>query len=96
MIMSRALLVARHRIRENGTLQKGTFSISNNPREEYGDTYHLVAQCARNWSDEEKQRYAIAVVLEHSDLHETLFGRVNLYEAVHQQIEAKARIRLKV
>ena len=48
-----------HRLRENGTLQKGTFSISNNPREEYGDTYHLVVQCARNWSDEEKQRYAV-------------------------------------
>lgn len=77
-----------HRIRERGTLQKGIFTMSQNPDEIYRDTYYLVVQCARNWSDEERQRYAVVVVLEH-------FVRIPLYQAVHARIEARARIRIR-
>ncbi|NVL89523.1 MAG: S8 family peptidase [Desulfobacterales bacterium] len=84
-----------HRIRERGTLQKGIFSMSRNPDETYGDTYYLVVQCVRNWSYEEKQRYAVVVALEHLSLEATLFERVSLYQAVQEQIEARERILIR-
>jgi len=84
-----------HRIREQGTLQKGTFFITHNPPDKYGNTYYLVVQCARNWSDEEKQRYAVVVVEEHLGLRDTLFGRVSLYQAIEERIEARERIRIR-
>jgi hypothetical protein len=84
-----------HRVRERGTLQKGIFIMSKNPDEKYSDTYYLVVQCARNWTDEEKQRYTIAVVLEHMGMKATLFERVSLYQAVQERIEARERIRLR-
>ncbi|MBE9570247.1 MAG: S8 family peptidase [Proteobacteria bacterium] len=84
-----------HRIRERGTLQKGIFPMIRNPDEGYGDTYYLVVQCSRNWSDEEKQRYAVVVVLEHLGLKATLFERASLYQAVQEQIEARERIRIR-
>ncbi len=83
-----------HRLREQGTLQKGAFFIAHNP-DKYGSTYYLVVQCARNWSDEEKQRYTVVVVLEHLGLEPTLFERISLYRAVQQRIEARERIRIR-
>ena len=72
------------------------FSMSRNPGEEYGDTYYLVVQCDRNWSDEEKQRYAVVVVLEHVGLLETtLLARISLYQAVQERIEVRERIRIR-
>jgi len=84
-----------HRIRERGTLQKGIFTMSRNPNQGYGDTYHLVVQCARNWSDEEIQRYAVVVALEHVGLEITLFERISLYQAVQQRIKVRERIRIR-
>ncbi|GAH02237.1 unnamed protein product, partial [marine sediment metagenome] len=84
-----------HRIREQGTLQKGTFSITHNPPDKYGHTYYLVVQCARNWSDEEKQHYAVVVVEEHLGLRATLLERVSLYQAIKERIEARERIRIR-
>lgn len=84
-----------HRIREPGTLQKGIFSRSRNPDERYGDTYYLVVQCVRNWSYEEKQQYAVVVVLEHLGLKATLFERISLYQAVQEQIEQRERVRIR-
>lgn len=84
-----------HRIRERGTIQKGVFTIRRNPDEKYGDTYYLVVQCAKNWSDEEKQRYAVVVTLEHLGIQTTLFERVSLYQAVQERIEARERIRVR-
>ncbi len=84
-----------HRIRERGTLQKGVFTMNRNPDERHGDTYYLVVQCARNWTDEEKQRYAAVVTLEHLGIGTTLFDRVSLYQAVHDRIKARERIRVR-
>jgi hypothetical protein len=84
-----------HRIRGRGTLQKGIFTMSRNPSEEYGDTYYLVVQCARNWCDEETQRYAVVVVLEHVGLETRLRGNISLYQAVQERIEARERIRIR-
>ncbi len=84
-----------HRVRERGTLQKGIFTMSRNPDDRYRDTYYLVVQCARNWSDEEKQRYAVVVVLEHPGLRDTLFERISLYQAVQERLEARERIRIR-
>jgi len=83
-----------HRVRERGTLQKSILPITYN-FDQYGDTYYLVVQCARNWSDEEKQRYTVVVVLEHLGLEPTLFERISLYRAVQQRIEARERIRIR-
>lgn len=83
-----------HRIRERGTLQKGVFTMTYSPTK-YGETYYLVIQCTRNWSDEEKQRYAVVVVLEHLGLQATLFERISLYQRVRERIKARERIRVK-
>ena len=84
-----------HRARGQGTLQKGIFTMSKNPDEAYGETYHLVVQCEKNWSDEERQRYAVVVVLEHLGFQITLFERISLYQAVQERIEARERIRIR-
>jgi len=82
-------LEPRHRLRERGTLQKGIFEFLQNPRDAYGDTYYLVIQCKRNWSEEERQRYAVAVVIEHFEQN------VDLYVAIQQRIAARARVRVR-
>lgn len=83
------VLKPKHRLRERGTLQKGVFEFSQNPKDDYGDTYYLVIQCKKNWTDEEKQRYAVVVVIEH-------FGQnIDLYATIQQRIAARARVRVR-
>jgi len=84
-----------HQIREKGTLQKGVFPIGNNPDEEYGDTYYLIVQCAKNWTDEEKQRYAVVVVMEHKGLEARAVETITLYQAIQERIEERERIRIR-
>jgi hypothetical protein len=84
-----------HRIRGRGTLQRGVFAISRNPNEGYGETYYLVVQTARNWGDEETQRYAVVVVLEHLGLETRIRENISLYQAVQERIEARERIRIR-
>jgi hypothetical protein len=77
--------------REGGTLQKAVFSIRNIPRDEWGDTYHLVIRCEKKWAriEHAPQRYAVVVVLRQD-------ADANIYEQVNQRIRAaaaRARIR---
>jgi len=74
--------------REGGTLQKATFSMLRAPREEYGNTYHLVVRCEKKWARPEHspQRYAVVIVLRQE-------GALNIYGQISQRVRARARIR---
>lgn len=76
--------------REGGTLQKATLAIRRIPRDEWGDTYHLVVRCERKWAriEHAPQRYAVVVVLAQE-------GDVNIYEQINQRIRAAARARVR-
>lgn len=76
--------------REGGTLQRATFRMRINPREDYGDTYYLVVRCERKWAQDEQgpQRYAVVVVVEHT-------ANVNLYNTIRQRVRAAIRIRAR-
>jgi hypothetical protein len=73
-------------IRERGTLQRGIFTMTANPSDEYGETYFLVVRCERQWFPDEfaKQRFAVVVELSHSE-------DVRLYERVDQRVNVRIR-----
>jgi hypothetical protein len=71
-------------IRDKGTLQRSTFTMRQNPRPEYGDTYFLVVRCEGKWAGEEHgpQRFALVVEIEHAGV-----GR--LYERLRERIRVR-------
>lgn len=73
-------------IRERGTLQRGIFTMSVNPSDEYGQTYLLVVRCERQWFPDEfaTQRFAVVVELSHT-------VDVRLYERVTERINVRVR-----
>jgi hypothetical protein len=73
-------------IREKGSLQRGVFTMTNNPAPEYSDTYHLVVRCEKQWFPDEyaKQRFAVVVELAHTE-------DVRLYERVSQRVNVRLR-----
>jgi hypothetical protein len=73
-------------LRECGTLQSATFTMKQNPAEEYGDVYYLVVRCERQWHPDEfdQQRFAVVVELSHS-------VDIQLYERVRQRLEVRVR-----
>jgi subtilase family protein len=78
------------RTREGGTLQRAVFPMTQNPRPEWGDTYHLAIRCEGEWARVEHapQRYAVVVVLRHE-------ADVNIYQQITQRIRAAARARVR-
>ncbi|HEV2325232.1 MAG TPA: S8 family peptidase [Terracidiphilus sp.] len=70
--------------RECGTVQSAVFSIRQNPRPEYGETYYLVVRCERRWfaDDLATQRFAVVVELEHS-------ADIRLYERVRERVRVR-------
>lgn len=75
--------------RDAGTLQKATFSMRQNPRAEYGDTYYLVVRAQRRWAPLEvaEQPYALVVTEEHR-------ATIDVYNEVRQRVIASARVRV--
>ena len=75
--------------RERGTLQSATFTIKQNPAAEYGNTYHLVVRCERQWFpvEEAMQRFAVVVELGHSE-------DIDIYERIRERVETP-RIRVR-
>ncbi|WP_213803145.1 S8 family peptidase [Granulicella sp. dw_53] len=73
-------------IRERGTLQRGIFTMTANPSDEYGETYFLVVRCERQWYPDEfaKQRFAVVVEIAHS-------VDVRLYERIDQRVNVRLR-----
>lgn len=73
-------------IREHGTLQCATFTISRNPSTEYSETYYLVVRCENQWNPEEflKQRFAVVVELSHQE-------NIGLYERVRERVRVRQR-----
>lgn len=82
------LLVPGPHIREAGTLQKATFSMTRNPDERYGETYYLVVRCERKWAGDEygPQRYAVVVEEEHTQ-------EVNLFNTISNRVQARIQMR---
>lgn len=74
--------------REGGTLQRGTFTMRQKPRSDYGDTYYLVVRCEKKWAREEHapQRYSVVVVMQHS-------AQINLYNTIRERLVARLRVR---
>jgi hypothetical protein len=74
-------------VRERGTLQCATFTMSQNPSQEYNNTYYLVVRCENQWNPDEflKQRFAVVVELSH---HEN----IGLYERVRERIRVRQRV----
>ncbi len=74
-------------VREHGTLQCATFAMSQNPSQEYNDTYYLVVRCENQWNPDEflKQRFAVVVELSH---HEN----IGLYERVRERVLVRQRV----
>jgi hypothetical protein len=77
--------------REKGTLQRGIFTMTRNPADEYGEQYFLVVRCERQWYQDEfaKQRFAVVVEMEHTE-------DVRLYERVKQRVDVRVRARQRV
>jgi len=81
--------------RGGGTLQKATFFASRNKSfSEYnGDIFHLLVRCkSASWmsaNEQERQRYALAVTLEHIDT------TVDLYNIIDQRIRPEQRVRVR-
>lgn len=73
--------------REGGTLQKGTFVMSQEA--DYGSSYFLVVSAGRVWAPQsyEKQRYAVVVALEQS-------GNDMLYAQLQARVRVPQRIRI--
>ena len=74
------------KIREKGTLQRGIFTMTRNPADEYGDRYYLVVRCERQWFQDAyaRQRFAVVVELEHTE-------NVRLYEKVRERVAVRVR-----
>ncbi len=74
-------------IRERGTLQRGIFTMTANPSDEYGNTYLLVVRCERQWFSDEfaKQRYAVVVEIAHSE-------DIRLYKRINQRVSVRIRV----
>jgi subtilisin family serine protease len=74
-------------IRERGTLQCDTFTMSQNPSQEYNDTYYLVVRCENQWNPDEflRQRFAVVLELFHPEI-------VNLYQRVSERIRVRQRV----
>jgi hypothetical protein len=83
------------RKRSGGTLQKATWTASlTKPLLQYeGDVFHLVVLCkALPWisKDEvDRQQYALAVTLEHSE------GPIDLYNVIEQRVRPEQRVRVR-
>jgi len=73
-------------VREHGTLQRATFTMSQNPSQEYNDTYYLVVRCENQWNPDEflKQRFAVVVELSHEE-------NIGLYERVRERVRVRQR-----
>lgn len=73
-------------IREKGTLQKATFTMAQNPKNDYGDTYYLVVRCERKWAPDEEgpQRFALVVEMAHQ-------ADIRLYERVRERVRLRLR-----
>jgi hypothetical protein len=69
--------------RSGGTLQSATFTMKQNI-DNYRDTFYLVVFAQRRWAGEEiiRQRYAVAVELEHQ-------GEARLYQPLSQCIRVR-------
>ncbi len=72
------------RVRERGTLQSATFTMTRNPNDEYGETYYLVVRCERKWVADDflKQRFAAVVELSHQ-------VDVQLYERIRERVRIR-------
>lgn len=68
-------------LREHGTLQRGIFEFS---RSDYGDSYYLVVDCKKNWS-EQPQNYAVAVTYELTD------SSIKLYTLIKNRVQIRER-----
>lgn len=73
-------------VREKGTLQKATFRMARNPKNDYGDTYYLVVRCERRWArdDEGPQRFALVVEMRHQT-------DIQLYERIRERVRVRLR-----
>ena len=73
-------------IREKSTLQRARFTMRQNPRDGYGDTYLLVVRCERKWAGDEEspQKFAAVVEICHPAVE-------RLYERVRQRIRVRIR-----
>lgn len=71
--------------RETSTLQKATFTMKRNTAA-YGDTYYLVVRCEGRWAPPSRQRFAVAVTMEHENVDE-------LYLRVAQRVQVRTRAR---
>jgi hypothetical protein len=80
--------------RENGTLQKATFTANRNRTfEDYDDEeFHLLIFSQATWTPSivEEQRYAIAITIEH------LEQPVQLLNAIRQRVQIPERVRVQV
>lgn len=78
-------------LRSKGTLQKGVLDISRSTWSYDQGNMYLGVICLRKWAPEEidRQRYAVAVSLEHED------STVPLYEHIRQQVQVAHRIRVR-
>lgn len=72
-------------LREYGTLQRGIFEFN---RSDYGESYYLVVDCKKNWS-EEPQNYAVSITYELTD------SSIELYELIKNRIQIREREREK-
>jgi hypothetical protein len=73
-------------MRECGTLQSATFTMSRNPAAEYGEIYYLVVRCERKWIADDflKQRFALVVELSHE-------VDIQLYERIRERVQVRVR-----
>jgi hypothetical protein len=60
--------------------------MKRNPSPQYGETFHLVVRCERQWYPNEfdRQRFAVVVELQHED-------DIPLYERVRERVEVRVR-----
>jgi len=73
--------------RDRGTLQRAKFTMRQNPRGDYGETYLLVVRCERRWSGDEDapQRFAVVVELGHARVDQ-------LYARIRDRVRVRVRV----
>lgn len=72
--------------RDKACLQRAKFTMQRNV-EGYGETYFLVVRCEQRWADDQDQRFALTVEIEHRRV-EDLYARVA--QRVRQRVRARA------
>ncbi len=74
-------------IRDRGTLQRSIFTMRQNPRPGYGDTYYLVVRCEGKWAGEEDgpQRFALVVEIGHPAVN-------RLYERLRERLRIRVQV----